>query len=195
MVFKMNIENNKAAELQQDERVPVTVVVTRMVPPGKEPDFEVWQEKMIDAASKLEGHLGVSVIRPVDKAQPEYVTIFKFDHYSNLKKWLQSDVRLQLLEESKAFAPEDPKVQILTGLESWFTMPGQPRAPQKYKMVALTSVAIFLLVNGVGFVAGPLVEGLSGLARSAVLTPVTCFIMTYWAMPSMTRLFAKWLYP
>jgi antibiotic biosynthesis monooxygenase (ABM) superfamily enzyme len=190
----MSTETN-IVEPQADDRVPVTVVVTRHVPPGREPDFEVWQEKMIDAVSRLEGHLGVSVIRPSDKKNPEYVTIFKFDHYSNLKKWLQSEVRLKLIEESKRFAPEDPKLQILTGLESWFTLPGQPMAPEKYKMVVLTTIAIFVLVNVLGYLSEPFVAGLSGLARSAVLTPITCAIMTYWAMPSMTRVFAKWLYP
>jgi uncharacterized protein len=180
----------------KDDDVPVTVVVTRVVTPGHESDFELWQEKIIQESSKLAGHLGVSVIRPKDPSNPEYVTIFKFDHYSNLKRWLDSEVRHKLLAESRAFAPDDPKLQILTGLESWFTLPGQSaQGPPKHKMVALTAVAIFVLVNAVNFVASPLVGELPKLAQSAILTPIVCAIMTYWAMPSVTRLFARWLYP
>ena len=180
----------------KDDNVPVTVVVTRVVKPGYEADFEVWQEKISHESAKLEGHLGVSVIRPKDPSNPEYVTIFKFDHYSNLKRWLDSDIRKQLLAESRSFAPEDPKVQILSGLESWFTIPGSvAQALQKPKMVVLTSVAIFVIVNGLNFLAAPLVGGLPKLVQSVILTPIVCTLMTYWAMPSMTRLFARWLYP
>ena len=98
--------------------------------------------------------------------------------------------------QSRAFAPEDPKVQILTGLESWFTMPGSAaQAPQKHKMVVLTTVAIFVIVNGLNFLTAPLVGGLPKLVQSVILTPIVCALMTYWAMPNMTRLFARWLYP
>jgi uncharacterized protein len=183
-------------EPPKDDDVPVTVVVTRVVKPGHEAEFEQWQEKIIQESAKLEGHLGVNVIRPKDPANPEYVTIFKFDHYSNLKRWLDSEVRRRLLAESRAFAPEDPKVQILTGLESWFTMPGSAaQAPQKHKMVVLTTVAIFVIVNGLNFLTAPLVGGLPKLVQSVILTPIVCALMTYWAMPNMTRLFARWLYP
>jgi uncharacterized protein len=183
-------------EPPKEDDVPVTVVVTRLVTPGHESEFELWQEKIIQESSKLAGHLGVTVIRPKDTAHPEYVTIFKFDHYSNLKRWLDSEVRRRLLAESRAFAPDDPKLQILTGLESWFTLPDQvTQAPQKHKMVVLTTLTIFLLVNTVNLIVGPLVSPLPKLAQSLLLTGLVCTLMTYWAMPNITRLFARWLYP
>ncbi len=179
-----------------DEHVPVTVVVTRHVKPGRERDFEVWLDKMVNDAAALEGHLGTTVIRPKDKLNPEYVTILKFDHYSHLKRWMDSDVRKRMLAEAAQFGADDPSVQILTGLESWFTLPGHPAPmpPPRYKVVIMTTAVLFTLVNGVAYAASPFVSGLHPLVRSALLTPLIVVLMTYLVMPNLTRLFYHWLY-
>lgn len=183
-------------EPPKDENVPVTVVVTRVVKPGHEKDFELWQEKIIQETAKVEGYLGVSVIRPKDPKHPEYVTIFTFDQYSNLKRWFDSEIRKRLLAESRSFAPDDPKMQILTGLESWFTLPGHAmQAPENYKMVLVTTVIVYVLVNSISFVTSPLIGTLPLFGQTAFTTPITCAIMTYWAMPKVTRLLRRWLYP
>jgi antibiotic biosynthesis monooxygenase (ABM) superfamily enzyme len=176
--------------------VPVTVIVTRLVKPGREEDFEVWQDKIIQEASRLEGHLGASVIRPKDHENPEYVIIFKFDRYSNLRRWLCSEIRQRLLEESKSFAPDESKLQIVSGLESWFTLPEHTlQTPKKYKMALITTLVVFVLVNVINLLASPLLSSLPSLVQSVILTPVVCTIMTYWVMPAITQLFARWLYP
>src|SRR5262245_25979369 len=101
---------------QPDEHTPVTIVVARAVECGGEAEDEAWMAEVISASSQGAGHVGVDVIRPTDTSQPEYVAIFKFDHYSNLKKWLRAEVHRQLLQESYGFAPDDPRMQVLTGL-------------------------------------------------------------------------------
>jgi antibiotic biosynthesis monooxygenase (ABM) superfamily enzyme len=179
-----------------DEQVPVTVVVTRHIKPGREREFEAWLDTIINEAAKLEGHLGATVIRPKDKRNPEYVTILKFDHYSNLKRWMGSAVRERMLREAKEFATDDPDIQILTGLESWFTLPGSqtPLSPPRHKIVILTTAALFMLVNGMAYAASPVMGGLHPLLRSALLTPLICILMTYLVMPNLTRLFSHWLF-
>ena len=179
-----------------DEQVPVTVVVTRHIKVGREREFEAWLDKIVDEAAKLEGHLGTTVIRPKDAQNPEYVIILKFDHYSNLKRWMDSDVRKRMLAEAADFGAEDSKVQVLTGLESWFSLPGRPAPlpPPRHKMVILTTAALFALVNGVAYAASPVVGGLPALVRSALLTPIIVLLMTYLVMPNLTRVCYRWLY-
>ena len=45
------------------EGQPVTVVVTRRIRPGHETAGDAWMKKVIEAASRFEGHLGASVLR------------------------------------------------------------------------------------------------------------------------------------
>ena len=89
------------------------------------------------------------------------------------------------------------RTQILTGLESWFTLPAQPgaAAPPPYKMALVTWVTIFPLITVVVIVAAPLIGGLPLVPRLAVTTLVTVSLMTWVVMPRVTRLLRRWLYP
>jgi hypothetical protein len=88
-------------------------------------------------------------------------------------------------------------LQILTGLESWFTLPSRPGAPPPppYKMALLTWTTIFPLITGVIVVLGPLLEGVSLVPRRAITTAVTVPLMTWIVMPRVTRALRGWLYP
>jgi uncharacterized protein len=87
--------------------------------------------------------------------------------------------------------------QVLTGLESWFTLPTQPGSPPPppYKMALVTWVTIFPLITLVVVATAPLVGSLPLVARLAVTTAVTVPLMTWVVMPRMTRLLHRWLYP
>jgi antibiotic biosynthesis monooxygenase (ABM) superfamily enzyme len=59
------------------------------------------------------------------------------------------------------------RTSFVTGLESWFTLPGQPRTPPPppYKMALLTWITIFPLITLVVELSGPLLEDLSVVPR------------------------------
>lgn len=89
------------------------------------------------------------------------------------------------------------RTQFLTGLESWFTLPGRPGSPPPppYKMALLTWVTIFPLITVVVLALDPLLVRLDLVPRLAVTTAVTVPIMTWLVMPRVTRLLRGWLYP
>jgi antibiotic biosynthesis monooxygenase (ABM) superfamily enzyme len=89
------------------------------------------------------------------------------------------------------------RTQVLTGLETWFTLPGRSGTPPPppYKMALLTWATIFPLITVVVIVLEPLLEGLALVPRLALTTAVTVPIMTWLAMPRVTRLLHRWLYP
>lgn len=99
----------------------VTAIISHTICPGREQGYEEWLHGITAAAHKYKGHLGVSVIRPWDHAHPEYVAIVKFDQYSNLKTWLESDIRQEWIERLQPLIEKPEAVQTLTGLETWFT--------------------------------------------------------------------------
>ncbi len=176
---------------------PVTVDVMQRVKPGCETAFEAVLAELIAVASSFEGHLGVTVFRPSDRANPDYRVVFKFDHVSNLKRWETSAIRQTLVERARQLTVDSGRFSILTGLETWFTLPSQPgmSAPPRYKMVAISGLTIYVLSNIINPLLLPILHPLPLLLRTFVITFLMVMLMTYVVMPRVTNLFAGWLYP
>jgi hypothetical protein len=179
------------------ENVPVTVVINWLIKPGKEQDFEEWVKGVDEAAMKFPGYLGLSIIPP-NSAQPEYVMIFKFDLYSSLKRWAESKERKEWMERAKSLTQRDPNVELLTGLENWFTLPDQgppPKPPARYKMAIISALAIFPLIILLNALVLPLIKTLPFPLPPLIMVGLISTSMTYLIMPRLTRLFYRWLYP
>ena len=163
---------------------------------GCEEEFEAWVDGIGQAAMQYEGHLGLEVIRPTDHSHPEYVIIFRFDNYSNLKKWELSDTRREWLERAEPLAASEAKVRIITGLEFWFTPPeasGAPKAPP-YKQGLATWLGLYPLVMILNLLLNPLLAPLPLAIRNLIMTFLVVLFMTYVVMPRVTRFLASWLY-
>jgi antibiotic biosynthesis monooxygenase (ABM) superfamily enzyme len=176
---------------------PVTAVASRRVKPGREQDFEEWVSGILGAAAGYSGYLGSNVIRPSDSDDDEFQIVFKFDRASNLKRWEESHERREWLRKSRDLILEKENVRVLTGLETWFTLPSRPGepAPPRYKMAVVTWLAVFPLATAIFALTHPLLGGLPTVVRTLVFTMIMVTTMTYVVMPRMTRLFAFWLYP
>jgi uncharacterized protein len=175
---------------------PVTTTVTRRVKPGHEPFYEQFLEGIIAAASRFPGHLGVEVFRPESASAPEYRVMYRFDTPAHLRAWLDSDVHATWLERAEPHVIGPMRTQFVTGLETWFTLPGRPATPPPpYKMALVTWITIFPLITLVVVVLGPLLGRLALVPGLAVTTAVTVPIMTWLVMPRVTRLLRGWLYP
>ena len=180
---------------------PVTAVASRRVKRGREREFEEWVSGILAAANGFPGYLGSEVLRPGDApGDDEYRIVFRFDRKSNLRAWEESEERHRWLREAEPLIHEE-RVHVLTGLETWFTLPwkaGEP-SPPRYKMAIVTWLAVFPLITVILVLFGPLFGPLLGLLpmllRTLVLTAVMVSLMTYVIMPRLTRLFSFWLYP
>lgn len=179
------------------EDPPVTAVATRRVKPGREREFEEWVSGILRAAGEFPGYLGSNVIRPSNSDDNEFQIVFKFDHASNLKRWEGSQERRLWLRKSRDLLLEEEHVRVLTGLETWFTLPSRPGepSPPRYKMAIVTWIAVFPLATTIFAITQPLLGGLPTVLRTLVFTITMVTLMTYVIMPRMTRLFSFWLYP
>jgi antibiotic biosynthesis monooxygenase (ABM) superfamily enzyme len=175
----------------------VTTTVTRRVRPGHEASYEQILEEIISSASEFPGHLGVEVFRPPSGTGGEYRTVYRFDTSEHLRAWLDSDERAHWLERARPHLIGPIRTSFITGLESWFTLPGDPglRPPPPYKMALVTWLTIFPLITAIVAITGPLLEDLPLAARLAITTALTVPIMTWVVMPRVTRLLRGWLYP
>ena len=176
---------------------PVTTTVTRRVKPGHEAFYEQFLEGIIAAATRCPGHLGVEVFRPQSGSGGEYRVVYRFDSGEHLRAWLDSDEHAAWLQRAEPHVIGPMRTQIVTGLETWFTLPDRPGTspPPPYKMALVTWMTIFPLITLVVFVLGPLITGLALVPRLAVTTAVTVPVMTWLVMPRVTRLLRGWLYP
>jgi uncharacterized protein len=130
---------------------PVTTTVTRRVKPGHEAFYEQFLEGIIAASSEFPGHLGVEVFRPPSVTAGEYRTVYRFDSADHLRAWLDSDEHAAWLERAEPHVIGPMRTSFVTGLESWFTLPGRPGLvpPPPYKMALVTWITIFPLITAI----------------------------------------------
>ncbi|BAU65452.1 hypothetical protein STA3757_28380 [Stanieria sp. NIES-3757] len=182
---------------EQQEDPPVTVVISRRVKPGCEEAFEKFISGITAASMTFEGHLGANIFRPSTPGDTEYRIIFKFDRKSNLERWQKSECCRQWLARADSLILGQPVVEVITGLETWFTIPlSKPIVPPpRHKMAVVTLVAIFPLIQIVNMAIAPWFKSFPPLLSSLILTALIVLLMTYVVMPRMTLLFTRWLYP
>jgi uncharacterized protein len=176
----------------------VTKVIDRIPRAGMEAQLEQSIKNLIVAALRLPGHLGVTVTRPSLPAQPGFRIVYCFDSCEHLRTWEESDEYMRLVSIADGYTQGEPRRQILTGSETWFTLPAQSGAPhpRRGRMTVVTWIGIFPLVYVYGRVVSRIMPpDTPGLLRIAVITALVVPTMSYLVSPQLTRLFKKWLYP
>jgi uncharacterized protein len=176
---------------------PVSVVVTRRIKPGCERAYEELVKGIHEAIKGFDGYLGSHILRPSSPEHPEYRIIFRFDTAQHLRAWEVSAGRRERLERMSGLIVGTPVYQALSGLETWFTLPGGGPIvpPPRYKMMLVTWLAVFPLLTAFNYAFQPVFQGMPIWLRVLVGTALVIPLMTYLVMPRMTRLFKAWLYP
>lgn len=188
----MNIPSGGAATMNQDG--PVTFAVTRRVRPGMEAAFEEWARSFSQEALAFPGHLGVDVIRPAQTGS-DYVIIFRFQRYDQLRRWAESPARQEWLSKVRPLIVGEPQEQEISGLEFWFTRSEKASpAPPRYKMLIVTWFALFPVSNLVTVALRSVIGELPPLAFSFIFLGITLAIMTYVVMPRVTHFLSDWLF-
>lgn len=85
--------------IEETDAGPVLLIIGQPVRPGREDDYQVWEKKILAAASRYPGYRGSEIKAPND-IQPDWVIVYKFDSVPNLQNWLNSSTRQRLLDEA-----------------------------------------------------------------------------------------------
>lgn len=173
---------------------PITAIFTWKVVPGKEAAFEQWAHGIATASTKYPGHQGASWLRK-DRETHEYHSIIKFDTMEHYNAWVQSAEREEWLKQAEDFA--QGHAFQMTGLETWFTVPGQAvlTPPPRWKMWIVTACVVYLLSIIIQWLGAPFLSSLPFWLRTLVLVLILVTLLTYLAMPAVTFLLRHWLYP
>jgi antibiotic biosynthesis monooxygenase (ABM) superfamily enzyme len=130
----------------------VTVVVTRVVRPGKEAEFDQWAAQLDAAAAECAGHLA-SVRLHDDQGLNHLVHLF--DDQQHLKAWEDSAERQELIARGNELS--DVRWTTADGLRSWFTVTTTSR---RWKSFVLTWIAVYPILLVLSSVIKWLVPGL-----------------------------------
>lgn len=157
-----------------------------------------WFQSIAESASHYKGHLNSEVFETTNQiGQKEVLNVFRFDTYENLLAWENSEERKRLVEAGKAFFKETGEKLRLTGLEFWFeNKPSTNKPPARWKMMVITSITIFILLNTLVTFCQKLFTALQlpVLLRSLFSVIILVSLMTYLIMPFLTKLFSGWLF-
>jgi hypothetical protein len=176
---------------------PVTVLYSRRVKPGREADFQAWAHGIVAASRRFPGHLGASVLDDPDSR--EYHILFSFTDRTSLRAWLDSAERRRWLARVGQLLEADQGLQQLTGLETWFRLPGGTvptmKPPPRWKMWLVSMVAVYPLVLAFQALLVPRMTGLPLPLKALSFPLVLLTLMTFVVMPVVTRLLRRWLGP
>lgn len=160
-----------------------------------------WLRAGTELAERFDGFLGSGWIRP-EEASAEWHMLYRFASQGSLEAWELSAQRRWWLDSAQGFVDEASR-EHRTGIEGWFDEPSSVdvqdlrtvQGPPRWKQMCAIFLVFFPLSLAANYVAKDFAADwwlpLRVLATVAVMTP----IMTYAALPWITRLLAPWLKP
>ncbi|MFG2818198.1 antibiotic biosynthesis monooxygenase [Kitasatospora sp. NPDC048365] len=173
----------------------VTLFVARSVDRGHEEDFERWARGILGAAAAHPGNLGTGLLRPSAPGEPWHL-LLHFRDAEAFKAWQESPERAACFARATGHHVEVRRRE-LHGMEGWFatTPTGAHRTPPpRWKMAVASTVAIAPLTVSASLWLNPHLV-MPAAVRSLVLAPVISTLMTYVALPAVTRAMRRWLFP
>lgn len=176
-----------------------TVVITHRIRTGKHAAYDGWLNEIAPLCQASPGHLDWHIVRPIRGLTETYTMVIRFDTEANLKFWLNSSARAELIKKVEPLFVKGDDFFVSSGLDFWFTPPGaRAQVPVRWKQYLATWSAIYPLALGVPLGVVPLLKKLGAshqpLLNTFAVTGVVVFMMVYIVMPRYTKLIKRWLF-
>jgi antibiotic biosynthesis monooxygenase (ABM) superfamily enzyme len=178
-----------------DEASGATEVIIREIKAGREKDYDEWNRRFLELKKRAPGYLSTTIIAPGGRNSSIRYIITRFKDKDSLESWQKLENREKMFEEVNSYST--PHYRSATGLETWFTLPKLEavKPPPRWKMVLVTFLAAFIISWVASFFLNPIIGSWPLLASNLVITAILVLGLTYFAMPLLTKLLRRWLYP
>lgn len=179
---------------------PVTVSITRTVSPAHHDEMVAWMRAGTALATRFDGFLGSGWVRPAADSE-EWHMLYRFADDESLAAWEASAQRQWWLGAAQGLVGES-KAERRTGIEGWFDTPTtydaqdlrpSPPAPPRWKQACVIFLVFFPLSLVVNWLGGKYLADLWLPARVLVSVLAMTPVMTYLALPWITRKMEWWL--
>jgi uncharacterized protein len=177
---------------------PVSTQAIRVIKKGQEAAFEAALRDFFKKAKPIPGQLSVSVVRPlVGSTSREWGILRTFESDRHRDDFFSSGLFREFDAYVAQFTEGPYRIQQVSGLETWFTVPGARSIvpPPRWKMASVTFIGVYVTSNAIGLLIGAHVRGLMPWLASAIVMGVTVVVLTWVVMPLLARFFRTWLYP
>lgn len=168
-------------------REPSTVIVSRVIHPGRERQFDRWAREIDTTLRHFPGHLGN--IRLHDASGINYL-VYRFDSPEHLHAWEISAERQRLVAEGDEISDEHHSAAI--GMDAWFAVAGQSATP-KWKTFLVTWLAVYPALLAISYSLYALFPNLERAAQLAISSVLLTSSLTWIIMPFLTRQLRAWL--
>jgi antibiotic biosynthesis monooxygenase (ABM) superfamily enzyme len=171
-----------------------TLVVSRRIKQGREEAYEDWLRRVIQVARAFPGYMGVTTLSPEGVDSNLRYLIWRFDSAATLEAWEGSDARNALVKEVQDYSTQH--YEKATGMETWFSLPGtKVHPPPKWKMFIVTLLAAYAVSLTARLLLSPYLGDWPLFASNLLFTVILVATLTYLAMPRLSSMLRKWLYP
>jgi uncharacterized protein len=115
-----------------------------------------------------------------------------------METWENSRESIKLLEEVNNYS--ERYHETATGLETWFALPDLKTQiavtpSPRWKMAIVVFIAAFAISLLSRSILNPFLEQGPLLGNTVIYTAILVASLTYFAMPNLSRLLRRWLYP
>ncbi len=179
---------------------PVTVSITRKVDPSQEDQMLAWLRAGFELAERFDGYLGIRLGAAVDRVQRvAHALPLRVAGVARGMGALAQ--RRWWLDSAQGFVAESAR-EHRTGIEGWFDEPSSVDVqdlrtvtppPPRWKQMCAIFIVFFPLSLAANYVAKDFAADWWLPVRVFAITAVMTPLMTYLALPWITRLLHPWL--
>ena len=179
-----------------DQAASVTRIARRRPRAGQAPAYEALAREMLATMRQRPGFQRGELIPPAE-SDGDYHLISRWDSAAALGRWDGSPERAAILARMNLVAETEPQYRVLTGLEAFFGLPVVPASmhPPRARMAFVTWLGIFPTVAFYLWFVMPWLADWPFLPRTALLTLLIVYTMSYGVAPWLTRWLRPFLHP
>jgi antibiotic biosynthesis monooxygenase (ABM) superfamily enzyme len=141
----------------------VTEIITTVVEPGREREFQAWAEAVQAKQAGFPGYTGTLVQAPLSPDVAYWTTLVRFATPEQLDAWLGSEERKALLEKSDPRVSQFKSQRLANPFPGWFPTEPDRAPPAAWKQSMLVLLVLFPVVMLEIRFLSPLLAGLNGV--------------------------------
>lgn len=173
---------------------PVTVVFSQRIAAGNDAAFVKLHENVVERLGGFEGFLGSDLFRPVEGIQDEYVIVASFASRADLDRWLDSPERRSWLDRVEGLIEGDRTMNVVGGFGGWFPAhPARPGGPKRWKQAVAVLIALFPTVLVITLIRNAIAPDMNLVLSILIGNIISVAILSFLAMPRLTKVMAPWL--